>query len=466
MTIDLAPFIQKGQPKYRAIANALAEAIETMPLPAGTKLPPHRELAEQLNTSVQTISAAYAHAIQLGVVCARVGSGTFVSDNSDAKEVKFLDTHEAEDSKRGIDLSIAHAVNSPEHVDIIRNIMLKMSKSATGELIQACRPIAGLPRHREVACEWLRSQKMPCEPDQIALCNGATHGIMLALSTIVQPGDVVLCENLADHGLITLARTLHFRLVGLPMDNNGIIPGALDEACKDKKIAALCCTPTMNNPTTDTMDMERRRAIAAIAEKHQLLIVEDDVFGALLPDRLPPLSSLLPEQSFYVTSLTKTVAAGLRAGYLVIPKHLIHHTLPRLRATTWMATPILFEMASMIIENGTADRLIDWQRQELASRQRMAAEVLKGLNFKAHPYGMHIWLELPEIWRPDEVILQARQEGILIAPAGPYTVGHESPPHCIRITLGAEEDRARVHQGLVKLVAMLKRSPPPMDFVI
>ncbi len=466
MTIDLTPYIQGGQPKYRSIANALAEAIEAIPLQAGTKLPPHRELAEQLNTSVQTISAAYAHAIQLGVVSSRVGSGTFVSDNPDAKEVKFLDTHEAEDSKRGIDLSIAHAINTPQIVNILRDVMQKLANNATSELLQACRPIAGLPRHREVACEWLRSQKMPCEPDQIALCNGATHGVMLALSTIVQPGDTVLCESVADHGLITLARTLHFKLVGLPLDDKGIIPEALDEACRGKRVAALCCTPTMNNPTTDTMDMERRQAIAAIAEEHELLIVEDDVYGALMPDRLPPLSSLLPEQSFYVTSLTKTIAAGLRAGYLVIPKHLVHHTLPRLRATTWMATPILFEMASMIIEDGTADRLIDWQREELAARQQMASTVLEDFQFKAHPYGMHIWLELPEIWRPDEVILRARQEGILIAPAGPYTTGHDSAPHCIRITLSAEEDRARVHLGLTKLAAMLKRTPPPMDFVI
>jgi DNA-binding transcriptional MocR family regulator len=465
MTIDLKPFIRSGQPKYLAIGNALNEAINAGALQPGSKLPTHRELAETLGVSVQTVSNAYAHAEKQGSIYAQVGSGTFVRSRHVSHESDYLSTDEHDDPSRGIDLSTAHPVCTARHVKLYRDGLERLAREGRDDFITSFHPTQGLTQHRDVVCAWLTQQKMPANPDHMLFCNGTAHALTIAMATILKPGDTVLCEHETGMLLLALAQTLHFNLKGLDADDQGLLPEALETACRQGGARVLFCTPTMNNPNNNTMGLERRQAIAELARRYDLTVVEDDVYGALQPDRSPPLSALIPERSFYATSLTKVTLPGMRAGYLITPPHLVQQAIGRLRSTTWMATLMPFEIASWWMQDGTLDRMIAFQQQEFAARQQMARELLTACHFKAHPNGMHIWAELPAHWQPEKFVRRARQEGVMIFPAEPFLATADRNNPYVRISLGAEQSRSRVQAGLATLNELITEIPPPMHFV-
>lgn len=467
MTIDLTPYLSDAGPKYLAIARALSEAIRQGELAPGARLPPHRVLADTLGVSVQTVSRAYAQAEKMGLVQARVGSGTWVNALSDGRESEYLRASEPRREDALIDLSIAHPVCPPRHQLLFREALMTIAENARPDVISACRPIAGLPHQRERASEWLNARlHVPGDVDDRVLCNGAAHGLMLAIATVVQHGDVVLTEALTDHGLIALSRTLGFQLRGVAIDSEGAIPEALDAACQRFRPRAVCLTPTQLNPTGATMGEERRDAIAEVLARHGVWLIEDDVHALLEPPGLTPLTLRLPRQGFHVTSLTKSTLPGLRAGYLTVPRGQLHHTLPRLRATSWMATPLVFEIADLWIADGSIEVLADEQRRLLAERQRLATYHLGQHPLAARPSSLHVWLSLPPSWRAEELQQQAEQEGLAITTAVPFMVEQSPPPRRVRLSLGSEPDLARLEEGLQRLAALLDDAPPPMMQIV
>ncbi|MDN3557055.1 PLP-dependent aminotransferase family protein [Halomonas maura] len=467
MTIDLTPYLSDTGPKYLAIARALSEAIRQGDLTPGTRLPPHRQLAETLNVSVQTVSRAYAQAEKMGLVQARVGSGTWINALDDARESAYLRGQEPRHESALIDLSIAHPICPPGHHLRFRETLARLAEQARPDVVTANRPIAGLPHQRERASDWL-SQRLgvPGEPESRVLCNGAAHGLMLAISTVVQHGDLVLTEALTDHGLIALSRTLGFQLRGVAIDERGVVPEALDIACRRFKPQAVCLTPTQLNPTGATMDSARRDAVARVLDHHGVWLIEDDVHALLEPPGLTPLTARLPHLGFHVTSLTKATVPGVRAGYLSVPRGQLHHTLPRMRATTWMATPLIFEIADAWIADDSLEAMAAEQRRLLAERQRLAARLLDGHERSARPSSLHVWVSLPPAWRAEELQQQAEQEGVAITTAVPFMVEQTPAPRRIRLSLGAEPDIARLEQGLARLGGMLDEAPPPMMQIV
>jgi len=213
------------------------------------------------------------------------------------------------------------------------------------------------------------------------------------------------------------------------------------------------------------MTEDRRKAIADIAIRHGVTIIENDVYGPLV-DTPPPLSSFAPKQSYYISSLSKSVAPALRVGYLAVPPGRAADMIPGLVATSWMVPSICAEIATQWIENGTAEELIKFQGQELAIRNKIAATVLDGFLFKALPTGMHMWLNLPEPWHPTAFVTMARSRDILVAPSEAFVVGRDYPPNAIRISLGGSvTDRTLLERNLEILASML-RSPSDNNYLI
>ncbi|HSH49346.1 MAG TPA: PLP-dependent aminotransferase family protein [Halomonas sp.] len=467
MTIDFTRYLTDRGPRYLAIANALSQAITQGKLAPGARLPPQRQLADTLGVSVQTVSRAYAQAERMGLVQARVGSGTWVSSLGDSREPAYLRNPEPRSEQPLIDLSIAHPLCPAEHQLRFRESLAYLAEQCPPDIVSANRPIAGLAHHREQASEWLRQRLgVPVDADTLVLCNGATHGLMLAISTVVQHADVVLTEALTDHGLIALSRTLGFQLRGVAIDEQGVIPEALELACRRFQPRAVCLTPTQLNPTGATMSEARREAVAEVLQRHDVWLIEDDVHALLEPPGLTPLTARLPLRSFHVTSLTKSTLPGLRAGYLSVPPTQFHHTLPRLRATCWMATPLVFEIAGAWLADGTVEEMACTQRDLLAERQRLAARVLSQHERASRPTSLHLWLTLPVSWRAEELRLQAEQEGVAITTATPFMVEQTPAPSRIRLSLGAEPDLARLERGLQQLRELLDDAPPPMMQII
>ncbi|MCE9682518.1 PLP-dependent aminotransferase family protein [Halomonas alkalisoli] len=467
MTIDLTPYLTDTGPKYLAIARALSEAIRLGELTPGTRLPPHRQLAESLAVSVQTVSRAYAQAEKMGLVQARVGSGTWVNALDDARESAYLRGHDPRNESLLIDLSIAHPVCPPGHHLRFRQALIELADHANPDVITACRPIAGLPHQRERASAWLQSRLgVPGEMDDRILCNGAAHGLMLAIASVVQHGDLVLTEALTDHGLIALSRTLGFQLRGVAIDSEGVIPEALESACHRFKPRAVYLTPTQLNPTGATMGEARRDAVAEVLARHRVWLIEDDVHALLEAPSLASLTARIPQLGFHVTSMTKVTVPGLRAGYLTVPRGQLHHVLPRMRATTWMATPLIFELADRWIADGSIEAMAAEQRELLGERQKLAARLLGHHSRASRPTSLHVWVTLPDAWRAEELQQQAEQEGLAITTAVPFMVEQTPPPRRIRVSLGAEQSLKRLEEGLKRLAILLDEAPPPMMQII
>jgi DNA-binding transcriptional MocR family regulator len=119
-----------------------------------------------------------------------------------------------------------------------------------------------------------------------------------------------------------------------------------------------------------------------------------------------------------------------------------------IRATTWAAAPLMAEIASEWIQDGTADAILEDRRHEAAARQKLAATVLQGADFWGHPCGYHLWLRLPAPWRSEGFAAQLRRRGVAVTPAEAFVVGREGPPHAVRLCLGAVGRREALERGL------------------
>jgi DNA-binding transcriptional MocR family regulator len=192
-------------------------------------------------------------------------------------------------------------------------------------------------------------------------------------------------------------------------------------------------------------------------------VVENGVYDDLMPeaDRPPPLHALAPEQTYHLTSFTKGTVSGLRAGYLAAPARAVPRLTTRVRATSWMATPLAAEIAARWIEDGTADELIAWQRAELRARHAVLDRVLKGFDLARHPCSLHAWLTLPDGWRAEAFVGQARLRGVAVTPAEPFVVGRQPQPHAVRISLGPPASVDELERGLTALAEVLRDSPEP-----
>jgi DNA-binding transcriptional MocR family regulator len=445
----------RNGPLYVAIANQLASDFNAGTLKPGDRLPTHRDLAWKLGVTVGTITRAYAEAERRGLIAGEVGRGTFVRD-------------------RSIDVVSPPSVAAPDDdfVDLARNFPIEGIADAT--LTRALSEVTaapdlprlfgyasnlGLPQHRAAAAEWLARAGIKAAPAEIAITCGAQHGMLASLAALGRGEDTVLTEQLTFYGMKSLATFMSMRLHGVAMDEYGLIPDALDAACRQTAPKALYCIPTLQNPTASVMPAERREEIAAICRRYGVTLVEDDIYGFLSDEGLPPISSFIPEKSIYVTSLSKCVAPGLRVGYVRAPANLIERIGSAVRASTWMATPLMAEAASRLIRSGDAKRLAEAQRIEAAVRQEIAATLLEGVDMATHPSSFHIWLKLPEPWRREEFTAQARQRRVGVAPAEAFAVGRAPVPHAVRVGLSAARDHATLERALTILSELLREPP-------
>ena len=189
------------------------------------------------------------------------------------------------------------------------------------------------------------------------------------------------------------------------------------------------------------MSAKRREAIAEVARRHGIAIIEDDAYGALPRQAPTPIAALAPEITWHIATLSKCVTPALRTAYVVTPGFADTLRLAaEIRAMTLMVPPLMAALASKWILDGTLDAITAAIREESAARQAIARRILQGLEFQAHPEGHHLWLTLPERWRRADLNVYARQSGLALVPSEAFAVG--PAPDAIRVSLGAAQNRA------------------------
>ncbi|MFH1806000.1 MAG: PLP-dependent aminotransferase family protein [Pseudomonadota bacterium] len=408
------------------LVMALADDILEGRLPSGARVPAHRDLAYQLGIGVGTVTKAYAILERRGLVRSVRGRGTFVA-------VAL--------ARRGdsIDLS----VNTPP--PMLGDHLLALTLGTLSRQIDPAHfttypPAVGHDEHRRLLAYWFEGLGMVVRPENLILCSGAQQALNIAFSVAVPPGGTILTEALTYPGAIALARHARYRLTGIAMDDEGMMPGALAQALAARtdrsEPVAVYVTPTMHNPTTATMGYARRVEIARICRHHDVLMIEDDVYALTAAAELPPIAMLAPERTFYVNSLSKTLSPGLRIGGLAVPPGWMDQAETALRATGQMVSPLSCAVMGQWLSDGTASSIRGAIRREAGRRRSVARRILGAAMHLPNHDGFHVWLPMDR-QAAHHVAHAAASLGIIVTPPAAVMVDPDGAASGIRLCLGA-----------------------------
>jgi len=444
-------------PLYIAIADAIAADAETGRLSPGTRLPTHRALAATLGVDVTTVSRAYAEAHRRGLVVGHVGRGTYVRGT----RPPALPTA----PPALIDLTVNLP---PEPSDVcdeaMRQALAEIARAPAVAPLLAYAPAGGSHEHREAGRLWCAGRGVTSTIDRVLVCGGAQQALVAILSTHCEPGDTVLAEDLTYPGFLAAARMLRLRVMGVPIDGDGIIPDALLHACKAHRPRLVLTTPTLQNPTAGVMSVGRRRRIASVVRDRAVLLVEDDTYGPLAPNAPRPIAALVPELSYYVSSFSKAVTPALRTAFVIAPTaaHATRVSRP-LQATGWLASPIMTEVAARWISSGTATTIVADRRREAEARQTLLRNALGLSRSVGSPHALHHWLELPRQWeRSSDFVDTLRRRGVLVTSGDAFAVDATQPVRAVRVSLGAAPNRPALASALETVASLLREDPEPV----
>lgn len=441
-----------GSPSERLISALAADIVEGR-LEAGARLPAHRDLAWSLKIGVGTVTKAYAVLERRGLTRSVKGRGTFVA---------LVQAHKP----AGIDLSF----NQPPAMlsdRLLRRTLASIAKTVDPGLFTHYPPPLGHDEHRRLMAHWLKDLGMPVEPERVVLTSGAQQALTVAFSVALRPGGTIFCEALTYPGVITLARFAGYKTVGVAMDEEGMIPAALEEALTHRpegvRTSILYIMPTMQNPTTATMSAARREAIAEICRRHAITVVEDDVYSLVpLPGR-PPLASLIPERTLYVNSLSKTVSPGLRIGSLVVPPSLLERSVAALRATVVAVSPLSCAVMERWMVDGTAETLRSAIRMEAERRTNLARTILGPAMRTSEIAGFHTFLPMK---RPEAERMAAAAAAAGVAVTAPRAIAADRDGEVsgLRLCLGGPS-LPDLRSGLTRIASLLGE-PEPLSMVM
>ena len=453
MTMWLPELDGRKRPVYRAIADAIDEDVQKGALRAGTRLPPHRDLADRLGVTVTTITRAYTEASRRGLISGHVGRGTFIRGTAQTDD---------EPGDGPFDLSMNVLMPDKEVAVLEKHLFARRVLPWTQLLGYV--PPRGHLRHRQAMAAWLATCGLTADPERIVLTAGAQHAMAVAVAAVTKPGDTLLVEELTYSGARLLAHQMGLKLRGVSMDAEGLRPDSLESAARATRARVLYCMPRLQNPTSAVMSEKRRRQIATVADKYRLVIIEDDTYGFLSPER-EPLAPLLPERTIFITSLSKSLFPGLRLGCAVPPSSFIDRVTSAVWATMINTSPIGADIMSSWIEDGTAARIADWKRHEIVARQQMARRLLQGERLQTLPSSPHIWLHLSSKWDSDTFTAHARSRGVVINAAHEFAVA-DVQPRAIRLCVGTPRTRAGLEQALNRVVDALRDRVPAARVVV
>ncbi|WP_371263310.1 PLP-dependent aminotransferase family protein [Pseudomonas sp. NBRC 111131] len=432
--------VDDGQPRYLALVNAIASAIECGALKVGDRLPPQRRLAWKLGLNPSTTQQAYREAAARHLVAGEVGRGTYVLAGS--KEATLFRLKQYDGPDLLIDLSTNVPVADPHNHDL-RDSLRRLLESNDNGLLDHYLGPEQLLQGRIQGARWLAHRGVNLAADELLLCGGAQQALTLVLQSLCQGGEPVMLEALCAPGIKAACRQLRLPVHGVALDAHGLRPDDLDRVARASGARVLVTTATLHNPTGACMDETRRRALATVVKRLGLRVIEDDVYGALTD--CPPLYPLLGEQGIFISSLSKTVAAGLRLGWIAAAPTLLAQIDPHAQASHWPLSPLNLRIACQWIEDGTAARRLAWQRQEIAWRWRLACGVLGDALHTGGQPSPHVWVAAAK--GADAVVARCRQEGVEVVPAGVFAIG-ANEVQAVRISLSAAASRAALKRGL------------------
>ncbi|MBW4793566.1 aminotransferase-like domain-containing protein [Pseudomonas tolaasii] len=431
--------------RYKTLVDSFAQAIRSGAMPPGTRLPTHRQLAADHGLALATASRVYIELEGMGLVSGETGRGTFV------REIALppgQGSGQMNLASGMLDLNFNYP-SLPGQADLLRTALRQLALSGDLEALLRYQPHAGRGHERAVMARHLLRRGLTVGADQVLLVSGAQHGLAVTLMALLKPGDVIAVDALTYSGFKVLAETLHLEIVAIPVTAHGPDLEFLRSLCRKRPVRAVYSIPTLHNPLGWVMSLAQREQLVAIAREHQLTIIEDAAYAFLADDAPPPLASLAPECTVYVGGLSKSVATGLRVGFIAAPPAWVNRLERTIMATTWNVPGVMSAIAVAWIEDGTVARLEAQKREDARARQVLAAQVLQGVSYISHPSSYFLWLPLAEDARADQMAMALQRENISVSTAEPFAVS-AFVPHALRLALGSV-DMPALRQALLTI---------------
>lgn len=431
--------------RYKSLVDTFAADIRSGKMPPGTRLPTHRQLAADHGLALVTASRVYTELEAMGLVSGETGRGTFV------REISLppgQGSGQMPVAAGMLDLNFNYP-SLPGQAELLRTALRQLALSGDLEALLRYQPHGGRPHERAAFARHLLSRGLSVEADQVLLVSGAQHGLAVTMMALLKPGDVIAVDALTYSGFKVLAETLHLEVVAIPVTPVGPDLDALQALCRRRPVRAVYSMPTLHNPLGWVMGRNAREQLVAIARQYNLMIIEDAAYAFLAADAPPPVASLAPERTVYVGGLSKSVATGLRVGFVAAPNEWVKPLERTIMATTWNVPGVMSAIAVAWIDDGTVAQLEAQKREDAQARQALAARVIKGLAYTSHPSSYFLWLPLAEDARADQVAMTLQREGVCVSTAEPFAVSAHVP-HALRLALGSVAMPA-LHEALLNV---------------
>jgi DNA-binding transcriptional MocR family regulator len=473
------------------IVAIFEQAIAAGELEPGAKLPPTRRLAEEAGVNHLTAARAYKQLAERGLVTSRVGSGTFVRSTAPAVTGARRVPDSIAWQRYALpesDETYGDRVLSEMHAHVTTEGLVPMSVGypserifpvaelrAASEAVMREEPERALQYsdvrgERELAEEFARlsaERDAPEDPEDIVVTSGATQGLSLAMRAILAPGDVVACEDPSFMSVIRAIRAAGARVVPVPVDDDGLQVDALEALLAREEVRALAIQPRHHNPTGRDLSSGRRGQLLELARRHGFFIVEDGIYGEI---RLEPggsrsLRADAPAHVIYTDSLSKSVGGGLRAGWVAASGPVLERIVAEKRSDD-IHTPVLTQLtAARYLASGAYAEQVERAREHYRrGRDILLDAVAEHLGPIAHypaPLGGgHVWITLDTPVSEQELVDEARRQGVAYAPGGAMRI-ERSPELSMRLSY-SYLDEASLREGVARLAAALRavRSRP------
>jgi DNA-binding transcriptional MocR family regulator len=426
------PELDRSKPLYLAIADAMKRDVDGGVLLDGMRLPPQRDLAWKLGVTLGTVTRAYKEAETRGLLEGEVGRGSYIRKRPQASALPSSVTEQ-----EGI-IDLTHAVPPPvimpEELDQAMQSIMRDPRKL--DLLDYAPP-EGFNMHRQMAVTWLKHSNLHVDENQVVISAGAHLGLITLLEAVGEGHAGVLAERTNYAMLRSTFNNTHLKPVAVDMDDDGMLPDDMLAKAKATGSRLIYLVPTLQNPTTHTMSAKRREEIVAIARAHDFIIIEDDIFRLLDARVQPPtFYELAPERTFHITSLSKTVAPGLRIGFVVSPAGEERVLRSHVRNMAARTVGITGEIARYWIETGLAWQFLDRGRKELATRRALFMDVFKEEEFRCSPGAPYAWLKLPAHWSPPRFAKSIAQLKIKVTPGNAFELVSGANSQHIRVCFG------------------------------
>ena len=459
-TIWHPDLLQKGIAKYRALLDAIRNAVNCGQISHGERLLPVREMAWRLQVTPGTVARAYQLGIDENLLEAHVGRGTFIrapKPEKPRKSTVFGETHVPPDI---IDLRNA-AVPDFGQDEILDDLLKQIEIGGNHSMVR----YAGhneMPT-RMALLEWMQLDRTRAKPEDLILTYGSQNATLAAFMGILHgPTPVIATDTLVLPGTRRAAELVRAKIIGVEGDSDGMLPKALAEICRRERPQILHVSANITNPTTIHMSLTRKAKIAEIARQYDLQIVEDDGQAKFFATPPPSFLELCPERVWHVSSLSRYLAAGLRIGFLLCPPGKGSVGQNVIQSMCHSFSPLITQLATHFIQSGQAGIMLKQIRTYRAERVHLAVNQLGCWEILWNEAADYLWLALPNPWRASNFSAAAEKAGILVAPADIFLPDDGVAPNAVRLTLGGKYTEEVFQQALERLDKLLDSPPQEM----